>query len=332
MINRSETSFEKKKDSIKLQEYGSIAMHLVNCLMHVMDVSQEESLSLMMMSCIQRKMELLHEGTTRTTAALIVERKTIASPFLADVVCLGLIRGSQQVDLEDLRIAQNAAGRTTRFQVQKHQWTPQSIRDALTGDDTLGLGGNLFGQDFMAQLFAPPSIPSHDDPIPPVTPPVAVTSTSPEIGVTPFLTPPLAITPLSQRIPDTIGDLVSDQGDPMLPYPPPLPPSPRTSEDLQVKLEVFTTPQRLDTPIPDKLFQAGTAITAYKSVGSNLFSTPTQFFSPEASGSGINNTPTVVCDSPVTPVPLTTESLKRAKYSPPSPRRDDSTSPSRTPS
>jgi hypothetical protein len=27
-------------------------MHVVNCLMHVMDVSQEESLSLMMMSCI----------------------------------------------------------------------------------------------------------------------------------------------------------------------------------------------------------------------------------------------------------------------------------------
>jgi hypothetical protein len=169
MINRLEVSFEKKKDSIKLQEYGSVAMHLVNCLMHVMDVDQEESLSLMMMSCIQRRMELLHEETTRTTAALIVEQKTTASAFLANVVRLGLIRGSQQVDPEELRTALNAVGRTTRLQVQWHQWTPDSIRDTLTGDDTLGLGGNLFGQDFMAQLFPPPSVPPHEDPIPPVT-------------------------------------------------------------------------------------------------------------------------------------------------------------------
>ncbi len=100
MINRLEVSFEKKKDSLKLQEYGSVAMHVVNCLMHVMDVSQEESLSLMMMSCIQRRMELLHEGSTRTTASLIVERKSTASSFLADVR-LGLVRGSQHVEPED---------------------------------------------------------------------------------------------------------------------------------------------------------------------------------------------------------------------------------------
>jgi hypothetical protein len=128
----------------------------------------------------------------------------------------------------------------------------------------------------------------------------------------------LAITPLSRRIPDAIGDLVPDQGDPMLPYPPPLPPSPLIGDDLQVKLEIFSTPQRMDTPILDHL-QARTPITAYKSVGSNLFSTPTQFFSPGASGSGIDNPPSVVRDSPVTPVPLTTESLKRNKNSPVSP-------------
>mgnify|MGYP000199530548 CR=1 FL=1 len=51
MVNRLETSFEKERESNKLQEYGPIAMHLVNCLMKVMDVSQEESLHLMMMSC-----------------------------------------------------------------------------------------------------------------------------------------------------------------------------------------------------------------------------------------------------------------------------------------
>ena len=67
-------------------------MHLVNCLMHVMDVNQGESLILMMMSCIQRRMELLHEVTTRTTAALIIEQKTTASAFLADIVRLGLVR------------------------------------------------------------------------------------------------------------------------------------------------------------------------------------------------------------------------------------------------
>ncbi len=79
----------------------------------------------------------------------------------------------------------------------------------------------------------------------------------------------------------------------------------------------------MDTPIPDKLFQAGTPITAYKSVGSNLFSTLPQTFSPApgALGSGIHDTPSIVHDRPSqdSPVHPHAESLKRAKHSPVSP-------------
>jgi hypothetical protein len=39
MINRVETSFESQDNANKLQEYGPIAMHLVNCLMGIMDVA-----------------------------------------------------------------------------------------------------------------------------------------------------------------------------------------------------------------------------------------------------------------------------------------------------
>jgi hypothetical protein len=142
------------------------------------------------------------------------------------------------VEPEDLRIALNEVGRTTRHQVQRHQWTPELIKDALTGDDTLGLGGNLFGQDFVAHLFAPPSVPLPDNP----TPPVAITSTSPEVEVIPFLTPPLATTPLPRHV----GDLEADQDDPYPPPPPPplpdLPPFPPLGEDLQIKLEIISTP------------------------------------------------------------------------------------------
>ncbi len=52
MIDRLETSFEKKDNFEKLQEYGPIAMHLINCLMSIMDVSQEQSLHMMLMTCI----------------------------------------------------------------------------------------------------------------------------------------------------------------------------------------------------------------------------------------------------------------------------------------
>ena len=121
MINNLEVFFNKEQDSTELKQYVPVAMHVVNCLMHVMDVNQEESLSLMMMSCIQRRMELLHEGSTRTTASLIVERKSTASAFLADVVRLGLVRGSQHVEPDELRIALNDVQRTTRHQVLRHQ-------------------------------------------------------------------------------------------------------------------------------------------------------------------------------------------------------------------
>jgi hypothetical protein len=41
MINVVETAFESKDNADKLQEYGPVAMHLINCLMGIMDISQE---------------------------------------------------------------------------------------------------------------------------------------------------------------------------------------------------------------------------------------------------------------------------------------------------
>jgi hypothetical protein len=54
--------------------------------------------------------------------------------------------------------------------------------------------------------------------------------------------------------------------------------------------EEFTTPWRMDMPIPDNLLRAGTPIDAYKSVGSNFVPTPPLAFSPTtgASGSGLH--------------------------------------------
>jgi hypothetical protein len=89
--------------------------------------------------------------------------------------------------------------------------------------------------------------------------------------------------------------------------------------------EEYTTPQRMDTPIPDSLFRAATPIGAYKSVGSNFLPTPPLSFSPTAvaSGSGLHlkEEPPVARtgqskDSPVNP-PV--ERSKRAKDSPTSP-------------
>jgi hypothetical protein len=89
MINRLETSFEKKDNFEKLHEYGPVAMHLISCLMSIKDVSQEQSLHMMLMTCIQRKMEQLHERDFRSTASLVFQRKMTSSKYLADVVRRG---------------------------------------------------------------------------------------------------------------------------------------------------------------------------------------------------------------------------------------------------
>jgi hypothetical protein len=95
MINRVETTFESKDNADKLQEYVPVAMHLVNCPMGVMDVSQEQSLHMMLMTCIQKKMEQMHDGDARGTASLVIQRKMTSSKCLANVVRLGLMRGSK---------------------------------------------------------------------------------------------------------------------------------------------------------------------------------------------------------------------------------------------
>jgi hypothetical protein len=114
MIDMVETSFESKDSAGKLQEYGPVAMHLINCLIGIMDISQEQSLHMMLMTCIQQNMEQMHNRDARSTASLVVHMKMTSSEFLADVVRLGLMRGSMQVEIGDLRSAME--GRTTRSQ------------------------------------------------------------------------------------------------------------------------------------------------------------------------------------------------------------------------
>jgi hypothetical protein len=131
-------------------------------------------------------------------------RKMTSSEYLADVVRLGLMRGSKQVEIEDLCSAMEAAGRTTRSKVQDQVWTAESVRAALIGDDTLGLGGALFGQEFMLQLCTPPTVSSPEEPLPPQpeatgTPPMAIPSQPIKAAIMPLLTPPMAITPLYSR-------------------------------------------------------------------------------------------------------------------------------------
>jgi hypothetical protein len=94
-----------------------MAMYLLNCLMGIMDISQEQSLNLMLMTCVQQKMKEMRERDPRSTASMVISLKMTASDFLADVVRLGLMKGSMQVKIGDLRSAMEAAGRTTRSQV-----------------------------------------------------------------------------------------------------------------------------------------------------------------------------------------------------------------------
>jgi hypothetical protein len=81
-----------------------------------------------------------------------------------------------QVEIEDLRSAMEAVGRTTRSQVQDQVWTAESVRAALTGKDNLGLGGAVFGQDFMLKLCTLPTVITPEETLP--QPPEA-TGTSP---------------------------------------------------------------------------------------------------------------------------------------------------------
>jgi hypothetical protein len=133
---------------------------------------------------------------------------------------------------------------------------------------------------------------------------VAIPSQPIKAAIIPLLTPPLAIAPLPHRIPIPRGDLLPDQGEPTLPYPPTFPTSPASEGDGQMGPEEYTTPRRMDTPIPDSLFRAGTPIDAYKSVGSTFVPTPSLASSPttRALGSGSH--------SPVSP-PVAKKKSKR---------------------
>jgi hypothetical protein len=146
MINRVETSIDNVENASKLQEYGPLAMHLINCFMGIIDISHEQSLHMMLMTCVQHKTRQMHDGDARSTASMVIHMKMTSSEFLADMVRLGLMRGSMQLEIGYLRREMVAAGRTTRSQVRDQLWTAESVRAALTGRDTLGLGGLLSGR------------------------------------------------------------------------------------------------------------------------------------------------------------------------------------------
>jgi hypothetical protein len=117
MINRTEAVFDVPAEAKKLEEYGPMAIYLLNCLTSVMDVTPEQSLNLILMTCIQQRMKGMHEREARSTASIVNNMKMKSSEFLVDVVQLGLVRGSLQVEMKDLRHVMEAAGRTTRSQV-----------------------------------------------------------------------------------------------------------------------------------------------------------------------------------------------------------------------
>jgi hypothetical protein len=152
MINKTEAVYNNLAEATKLQEYGPMAMYLINCLQSVMDVTPEQSLNLMLMTCIQQRMKEMHEREARSVASIVINMKITSSEFLADVVQQGLSRGALQVKIKDLRLAMEAAGRTTRSQVHDQEYSAESVRSALTGMDTFGLGGGSFGRDFMRKL------------------------------------------------------------------------------------------------------------------------------------------------------------------------------------
>ncbi len=275
MMNRVESSFNNDENASLLQEYSPVALHLVNALMSTFEVSQEHSLDLMLMTCIQQVMKRVHGRESRSTAAMIIHLRKTSSEFLADVVRLGLIRGAMQVEIGDLRSEMEAAGRTTRSQVQDQVWTAESVRAALTGKDHLGLGGAEFGQDFMLRLCTLPSDRSPQRITEETgTPPVAIPVQPDRSGIIPLLTPPMDIPDLKRRL-STVTEVHT-------------PPTAGNS-GWTVKEEAtgVATP-KLATPIADNLFSAGTPITTYKSVGSNFNPTPPAATpGGGASGSGV---------------------------------------------
>jgi phage FluMu gp28-like protein len=72
MINMVEKSFESEDTANKLQEYGPVAMHLINCLMGIMDISHEQSLHMMLMTCVQQKMKQVHDRDAKSTASMVI--------------------------------------------------------------------------------------------------------------------------------------------------------------------------------------------------------------------------------------------------------------------
>jgi hypothetical protein len=60
--------------------------------MGIMDISQEQSLHMMLMTCIQQKMEQMHDREARSTASLVIQRKMTSSELLAHVVRLVLMK------------------------------------------------------------------------------------------------------------------------------------------------------------------------------------------------------------------------------------------------
>jgi hypothetical protein len=76
-----------------------MAMYLLNCLMGIMDISQERSLNLMLMTGIQQKMKQMHERDPRSTASIVVSLMMTSGDYLADVVRLGLMRVSMHVKI-----------------------------------------------------------------------------------------------------------------------------------------------------------------------------------------------------------------------------------------
>jgi hypothetical protein len=117
----------------------------------------------------------------------------------------------------------DADGHITGSQVQNHVRTAKSATSALTGEDTLRLGGALYGLEFLIPLCNPQLCsPYPEEPLPPQpeapwipqlcfhspeealppqpeapwTPPVLIPSPPLKSDIIPLLTPPMDITPL----------------------------------------------------------------------------------------------------------------------------------------
>jgi hypothetical protein len=99
VIDRGEETYKDPNQAEMLRGYEPLARHVINCLMSVMDISQEESLDHMLKMCVQQKVKGLHDKNARTTASLVIHMKMTASEYVADVVRLGLANGALHVDV-----------------------------------------------------------------------------------------------------------------------------------------------------------------------------------------------------------------------------------------